>query len=163
MVVHDLGGALMELVVRAAVMYVVLFALVRMTGKRELAEMSSFEMVLLIVLGDVMQQAITQEDASMTGALLTAGTITLLVVLTGGVAYRWPRFRRAVEGVPIVVVRDGAVVPESMRVERLTVDDILSEARQHGVDDLAAVRLAVLEPDGRFSFLTVDEGRTGEG
>lgn len=144
----------MELVVRAAVMYVVLFALVRMTGKRELAEMSSFEMVLLIVLGDVVQQAITQEDASITGALLTAGTLTLLVVLTGGAAYRWPKFRNAMEGVPIVIVRDGEVVHEAMRVERLTLDDVMSEARRHGIADLADVRICVLESDGRFSFVT---------
>ena len=110
----------MELVVRAAVMYVVLFGLVRMTGKRELAEMSAFEMVLLIVLGDVVQQAITQEDASITGAILTAGTLTLLVVLTSVGTYHFPKFRRLVDGCAVVVVRDGECLPTALRVERLT-------------------------------------------
>jgi uncharacterized membrane protein YcaP (DUF421 family) len=143
----------MELVVRAAVMYVVLFGLVRMTGKRELAEMSAFEMVLLIVLGDVVQQAITQEDASITGAILTAGTLTLLVVLTSVGTYHFPRFRRLVDGCAVVVVRDGECLPKALKVERLTYEEVLAAARQHGFRDLSKIEVGILEADGRFSFI----------
>ena len=143
----------MELVVRAAVMYVVLFGLVRMTGKRELAEMSAFEMVLLIVLGDVVQQAITQEDASITGAILTAGTLTLLVVLTSVGTYHFPRFRRLVDGCAVVVVRDGECLQTALRVERLTREEVLAAARQHGFRDLSKIEIGILEADGRFSFI----------
>jgi uncharacterized membrane protein YcaP (DUF421 family) len=146
----------MELVVRAAVMYVVLFGLVRMTGKRELAEMSAFEMVLLIVLGDVVQQAITQEDASITGAILTAGTLTLLVVLTSVGTYHFPRFRRLVDGCPVVVVRDGECLPKALKVERLTYEEVLAAARQHGFRDLSKIDVGILEADGRFSFIAHD-------
>ena len=143
----------MELVVRAAVMYVVLFGLVRMTGKRELAEMSAFEMVLLIVLGDVVQQAITQEDASITGAILTAGTLTLLVVLTSVGTYHFPKFRRLIDGCAVVVVRDGECLPTALRVERLTREEVLAAARQHGFRDLSRIEIGILEADGRFSFI----------
>jgi uncharacterized membrane protein YcaP (DUF421 family) len=147
----------MELVVRAAVMYVVLFTLVRMTGKRELAEMSAFEMVLLIVLGDVVQQAITQEDSSITGAVLTAGTLTLLVVLTSVGTYHSSRFRRLVDGCAVVVVRDGECLQQALRVERLTREEVLAAARQHGFRDLSKVEIGILEADGRFSFLAERE------
>jgi uncharacterized membrane protein YcaP (DUF421 family) len=143
----------MELVVRAAVMYAVLFGLVRMTGKRELAEMSAFELVLLIVLGDVVQQAITQEDASITGAILTAGTLTLLVVLTSLGTYRFPRFRNLIDGCAVMVVRDGEYLPQAMRAERLTPEEVLAAARQHGFRDLSKVEIGILEADGRFSFI----------
>ena len=106
----------MELIVRAAVKYVVLWTLVRATGKRELAEMSSFEMVLLIVLGDVVQQAITQEDMSITGAVLAAGTLTLIVVATSYVAFRSKRFRSGVEGVPVIVISNGTLNQRAMRL-----------------------------------------------
>ena len=144
----------MELIARAAVMYVVLWTLVRATGKRELAEMSSFEMVLLIVLGDVVQQAITQEDMSITGAVLAAGTLTLIVVATSYVAFRSKRFRSGVEGVPVIVISNGKLNQPAMRLERLTVEEIHSEARQHGIASIEQIRIGVLEADGRFSFIT---------
>jgi uncharacterized membrane protein YcaP (DUF421 family) len=144
----------MELVVRAAVMYVVLFALIRTTGKRELAEMSAFEMVLLIVIGDVVQQGITQDDQSITGAILAAGTLTLLVLTTSYLAFRSRIFRRLVDGVAVIVVRNGQMDHKTMYAERLTEEDVLSEAREQGIESLASIRLAVLETDGRFSFIT---------
>jgi uncharacterized membrane protein YcaP (DUF421 family) len=149
----------MEIVVRAAVMFFVLFVLVRASGKRELAQMSAFELVLLMVLGDVVQQAITQEDMSMTGGTIAAATLTLLVVLLGVVTYRFPKVRTVVEGVPVIVIRRGEVIEAALRIERLTADELVAEARQHGIVDLATVDLCVLETDGRFSFI-VDDAST---
>lgn len=143
----------MELVVRAALMYGVLFALIRATGKRELAEMSAFEMVLLIVIGDVVQQGITQEDNSITGAALTAGTLTLMVIATSYVAFRSKRLRGIIDGVAVVIVRDGVLDRVAMRAERLTEQDVVAEARSQGIDSIELIRLAVLESDGRFSFI----------
>ena len=148
----------MELVVRAAVMFVVLFVLVRVTGKRELAEMSAFEMVLLIVLGDVVQQAITQEDSSITGAVLTAGTLVFLVVVTGTIAHRFPRFGAVVDGTPVVLIRDGRFVESALALERLSIGDLMVELRERGIADVGQVDLGILEPDGRFSFLVETGG-----
>jgi uncharacterized membrane protein YcaP (DUF421 family) len=147
----------MELVLRTAVVYVLLWAVIRGTGKRELSELGPFDLVLLIVLGDVVQQAVTQEDMSITGGLIVLSTMGLIVVAVGELIRRSARARRIVEGNPTTIVRHGVVEGEAMRVERLPMADLLEAARSKGIDDLASVRYAILEPNGRFSFITNDQ------
>lgn len=146
----------MEIVLRSAAVFVFLWFLTRIIGKKELAEISAFELVLLVVIGDLVQQGVTQEDMSVTGAILATGTIALLVVLMSYVSFRWRRADRVVEGIPVVIVSDGRMVTESMRLERLTEDEVVSAAREQGIGDIADVRFGVLEPDGKFSFVRFD-------
>jgi uncharacterized membrane protein YcaP (DUF421 family) len=146
----------MEIVLRSAAVFVFLWFLMRVIGKKELAEISAFELVLLVVIGDLVQQGVTQEDMSVTGAILATGTIALLVVSMSYASFRWKRAERVVEGVPVVIVSDGRMVTESMRVERLSEDEVVSAARIQGIGDVADVRFGVLEPDGRFSFVRFD-------
>jgi uncharacterized membrane protein YcaP (DUF421 family) len=146
----------MEIVLRSAAVFVFLWFLTRIIGKKELAEISSFELVLLVVIGDLVQQGVTQEDMSVTGAILATGTIALLVVSMSYASFRWRRADRVVEGVPVVIVSDGRMVTESMRLERLTEDEVVSAAREQGIGDVADVRFGVLEPDGKFSFVRFD-------
>jgi uncharacterized membrane protein YcaP (DUF421 family) len=147
----------MELALRTAVVYVLLWAVIRGTGKRELSELGPFDLVLLIVLGDVVQQAVTQEDMSITGAMIVLSTMGLIVVGIGELMRRSARARRFIEGNPTTVVRDGVVEDDAMRVERLPMADLLEAARSKGIDDLGSVRYAILEPNGRFSFITNDQ------
>jgi uncharacterized membrane protein YcaP (DUF421 family) len=146
----------MEIVLRSAAVFVFLWFVMRIIGKKELAQISAFELVLLVVIGDLVQQGVTQEDMSVTGAVLATGTIALLVVGVSSASFRWGRARTVVEGVPVVIVSDGRMVAESMRIERLTEDDVVSEAREQGIGDIADVRFGVLESDGRFSFVRFD-------
>jgi uncharacterized membrane protein YcaP (DUF421 family) len=146
----------MEIVLRSAAVFVFLWFLMRVIGKKELAEISAFELVLLVVIGDLVQQGVTQEDMSVTGAILATGTIALLVVSMSYASFRWRRADRVVEGVPVVIVSDGRMVTESMRLERLTEDEVVSAAREQGIGDVADVRFGVLEPDGKFSFVRFD-------
>jgi uncharacterized membrane protein YcaP (DUF421 family) len=101
---------------------------------------------------------VTQEDQSLTGAILAVGTIGLLIVCLSYVSFRWRWLRRFVRGLAVVVVRDGRPVEEAMRIERLTIDDVIEGAREQGIDDLGKVKLAVLEPDGKFSFIQAEGG-----
>lgn len=144
----------MEIVVRAAVVYVFLWVLLRVVGKRELSELNAFDLVLLIVMGDLIQQGVTQEDMSITGNLLAVSTMAVLLVATSWVSFRWRPARRVLEGVPVVVIKDGEVYEQVLRNERLTVDDLRESAREQQVGDLADVDWAVLEPDGKLSFVT---------
>ena len=146
----------MEIVLRSAAVFVFLWFLTRIIGKKELAEISAFELVLLVVIGDLVQQGVTQEDMSVTGAILATGTIALLVVGMSYVSFRWRRAETVVEGIPVVIVSDGRMVAESMRIERLTDDEVVSAAREQGIGDIADVRFGVLEPDGKFSFVRFD-------
>ena len=143
----------MEIIARASAVYFFLWLIARGTGKRQLSEMTAFELILLVTLGDLIQQGVTQEDMSLTGAMLAVGTMTAWVVLFSYVGWRFPGTRPLVEGVPVVVVQDGRPVEEVLRLERVTMDELLEGARNQGIPDLGDIRLGVLEPDGKFSFI----------
>ncbi len=144
----------MEIIVRASLVFFFLFLVARGTGKRELSELTAFELILLVSMGDLVQQAVTQEDMSVTGAGLAVGTIAFWIILFSKVSFRFPRARPVLEGVPVVVVRDGTPIMEALRYEDVTLDELKEGARNQGIADLGQVELAILEPDGRFSFLT---------
>lgn len=143
----------MDVVWRATVIYVFLFVFTRALGKRELSEMSAFELIVLVTIGDLVQQGVTQEDFSLTGAVLAVSTFGLLSLLWSYVGFRLPRARPVLEGQPVVVFHRGRWLDDVLRVERLHRDEVLEAARTQGIADLAEVRLGVLEPDGRFSFV----------
>jgi uncharacterized membrane protein YcaP (DUF421 family) len=143
----------MEIIVRASVLYVFLWLLTRGLGKRELAEMTAFELLLLVMVGDLVQQGVTGEDMSITGAMLAVGTIAMWILAASWVGFRWRPARKLVEGVPVVVVRDGRPLKEALQLERVTLDEVQESARLQGIANLGEVHLGILEPDGRFSFL----------
>lgn len=148
----------MEIVVRAAVMFVFLIVLTRAVGKKELTQLTAFELILMVTIGDLVQQGVTQEDQSLAGAFLAVSTIAVLIVALSYVEFRWHGTRRAIRGIPVVVVRNGEVVEPVLRLERLNIEELLEGAREQGIGDLAEVKLAVLEPDGSFSFIKADGG-----
>ena len=143
----------MEIVARAVAVYLMLWLLLRIMGKRELSELTAFELVLLVIIGDIVQQGVTQEDFSVTGAFLSTGTMAMLIIVSSAISWRWPRSRPVIEGVPVVVVRDGEPMDEALWLEHVTLDELKEAARQEGISDLSDVSWCVLERDGRFSFL----------
>lgn len=154
----------MEIIVRAVVIYTFLWLLLRAMGRRELAQMSAFELVVLVTIGDLVQQGVTQEDFSMTGAMLAVSTFGLLAVATSTISVRFGWTKPLLEGRPLVVIADGRIVEEALRAERLDLDELKQEARLKGIGNLSDVRWCVLEVDGRFSFLTdvIDDQRAAE-
>jgi uncharacterized membrane protein YcaP (DUF421 family) len=144
----------MDLVGRAFVMFMLILLLVRVVNRRELSKMEPYDLVLLIVLGDLVQQGITQNDYSITGASIVIVTMTLLSILTAYVAYRLPRFRRVLDGEPVILLENGRPLEKNLRRERISLGELAAEARQNDISDLATVRYAVLETSGSISFLT---------
>jgi len=142
-----------EIVIRASVVFAGLFLLTRGMRKRTLGDMSPFEMLLLVTMGDIVQQGITQEDMSVTGAALAAGTFAFWISCLSWATWRSHRARRLIEGVPIVLVRDGEPVDAALALEQMPLAEIMEAARQAGVDDLAQVRWAVLEVSGKISII----------
>jgi len=147
----------MEIVLRATVTFFFLLLVTRSMGKKELSQLSAFELILVITMGDLVQQGVTQEDQSLAGAFTAIATIATPIVLLSAIQFRWPRTRSAVRGIPVVVLRNGRPLEEAMRVERLKLDEIHEAARQQGIGDLAEVRVAILEPDGKLSFIQADD------
>ena len=146
----------MEIVIRAAAMYVVLLCLLRAMGRRELSQLTTFDLLITVVIGDLIQQGVTQEDMSFTGAVLAVGTMSLLAVASSVMGTRSRRARRLLDGVPLVIARNGVFFDEVMRRERITTTELMEAARSEQVADLSKIDLVVVEADGRFSFLRAD-------
>lgn len=146
----------MEIVIRAAVMYVVLLCLLRGMGRRELSQLTTFDLLVTVVIGDLIQQGVTQEDMSFTGALLAVGTICLLAVASSFVGTKSRRAERLLDGVPVVVARNGVLLHDVLRRERITERELMEAARGEQVADLTKIDLVVMEADGRFSFLRAE-------
>jgi uncharacterized membrane protein YcaP (DUF421 family) len=143
----------MDIVLRAIAAYVFIVFLMRVVGKRELSSMEPSDIVLLVVIGDLVQNGVTQSDYSVTGVVLAAGTIGLLATFTAYLTYRSKRIRNLVEGEPVIVVQDGKTIDRNLRNERLTIDELMEQARLQQIDSLDRVKWAVLETNGSVSFI----------
>ncbi len=143
----------MDIVLRTGAVFFFLLVLMRVIGRRELSSLQPFDLILLIVLGDAVQQGLTQDDYSLTGALLVVGTFAVLQVLVSWVGFRFPRTRPVLEGTPIIVLQDGEVIERNLKRERLSVDEIREAAREQGIAHLSQVQWAVLETTGKISFI----------
>jgi|ERR687887_1322229 uncharacterized membrane protein YcaP (DUF421 family) len=143
----------MDIVLRAVFLYAFVVFVMRVIGRRELSSMTPFDLVLLIILGDAIQQGLTQDDYSVTGAVLAVATIATLQVATSYLSFRSRRSRRLFQGDPIVLVDHGEVVDSNMARERMTLDDIAEEARQQQISSLDEVEWAILEANGSISFI----------
>ena len=149
----------MDIVIRAAVVYVFVYLVLRGLGKRELGELSAFELVLLFVVGDLVQQSITQDDKSITASILAISTIAIFIVVQSYLAFRFRPVQSVLEGAPVVVVHHGVLIESVLRRQRMTEDEVHQSARAEGIADLADIELAILEPDGKLSFITEDHRR----
>jgi uncharacterized membrane protein YcaP (DUF421 family) len=143
----------MDIVLRTIVVFLVIFVLVRALGRRELSSMEPFDLIILVVIADLVQQGVTQQDYSVTGAVLAVGTIGLLVVASSYLSFRFPRTRPILNGRPVVLVEDGKPIADNMRRERITLEELAAQARLNGVESLERVRWAVLETGGQVSFI----------
>jgi uncharacterized membrane protein YcaP (DUF421 family) len=142
-----------DLVLRAVAVFAFVLILTRVIGRRELASLAPVDLILLIILGDALQQGLTQDDYSVTGAFLVVGTLAILQVFTSWVTYRFPFTRRVLEGEPLIVVEDGKPIERNLKRERLTVEELAESARLQEIASLEEVRWAVLERNGELSFI----------
>ncbi len=147
----------MELVIRATAVYWFLWLVVRGTGKRSLSELTPLDLLLVVVIGDLVQQGVTQEDMSITGAVTAVSVFVVWTVLGDVLGRRAHGFTKLLEGEPVLVVRDGVPLHNRLRRERITMSDLEEAARLQGIGAMSEVQFAVLETDGRFSFIKRDE------
>jgi uncharacterized membrane protein YcaP (DUF421 family) len=143
----------MDLVVRAVIAFAFVYLLTRVIGRRELSSLQPFDLILLVMIGDLVQQGVTQNDFSVTGAILVGGTIGLLTVGVSYLSFRVPRLRPALDGEPVIVVDDGKPVERNLRRNRITLEELAAAARQQQIGSLDDVRWGVLETNGQLSFL----------
>jgi uncharacterized membrane protein YcaP (DUF421 family) len=143
----------MDIVIRAVVAFLFILLLTRIVGRRELNTLEPFDLILLVTIGDLVQQGVTQNDFSVTGLMLAVGTIALLTVLFSYLPWRFRRLRPILEGVPVILIQDGNVIEKNLRRNRLTQEEIAAEARTQQIDSFDRIRWAVLETSGKISFI----------
>ncbi|VWX62635.1 conserved hypothetical protein [Burkholderiales bacterium 8X] len=146
----------MEIVLRATAMFAVIYLLVRLLGKRELGQMTPFEFIVMVVIGDLIQQGITQNDFSMVGATLAISTFAFWGLVLSWLSYLSPRAARVLEGEPRVIIRHGELLGDNTRRDRLTRGEIEAEMRLAGIASMSEVAWAVLETNGKISFIKRD-------
>ncbi len=143
----------MDIVLRALFAFLFIFLITRIVGRRELGSLEPFDLILLIVLGDLIQQGVTQSDYSVTGLVLAGGTMTLMTVLFSYLSFRVRRLRPVLDGEPLVLVQDGEPILRNLSRERITTEELAAEARLQGLESVSDVKWAVLETNGRISFI----------
>lgn len=143
----------MDLAIRAVVLFGFVFLITRVIGRRELSSLEPFDLILLIVIGDAIQQGLTQDDYSVTGALIVVGTFVVLQLFVSYLSYRFPPLRPALDGEPVVIVQDGKPIDRNLRRERLTFDEVMVEARLQQISSVEEIAWAVLETSGRISII----------
>jgi uncharacterized membrane protein YcaP (DUF421 family) len=143
----------MDLVLRTVAVFVFIVILTRVIGRRELASLAPIDLILLIILGDALQQGLTQDDYSVTGAVIVVGTLAVLQVFTSWATYRFPFTRGLLEGQPLIVLENGKPIERNLKRERLTVEELAESARLHEIGSLDEVQWVVLERNGELSFI----------
>jgi uncharacterized membrane protein YcaP (DUF421 family) len=143
----------MDIVLRAAFVYAFITFLLRIVGRRELSSMGPSDLIMLVVMGDLIQNGVTQSDYSLTGVVLATSTLALCSVATSLVVFKWKIASKIIEGDPLIIVQDGKPLERNLKSERLTVDDVMEEARGQQIERLDEVKWAVLEASGQITFI----------
>lgn len=149
----------LEILFRTGVIYLFVLAGVRLSGKREVGQMTPFDLTLLLLLANAVQNAMTGPDTSLTGGVVAAGTLLVMNYFVADLAGVNRRFRKFVQGSPSLLIHDGQIVAANMAREHVTMDEIERALREHSIGRLQDVSLAVLEVDGSISILKYDDVR----
>jgi uncharacterized membrane protein YcaP (DUF421 family) len=143
----------MDIVLRATVAFGFVLLLTRVVGRRELSSLEPFDLILLVMIGDLVQQGVTQNDFSVTGLVLAGTTIALLTMAASFASFKFPFTRPILDGEPVIVVEDGSPIERNLQRNRITLEELQAAARMQGIAAIADVRWAVLETSGQISFI----------
>jgi uncharacterized membrane protein YcaP (DUF421 family) len=143
----------LDIVLRAGAAYVFIIFMLRIIGRRELSSLGPSDLVLLVVMGDLVQNGVTQSDDSITGIFLAISTFAVLTVAMSVLTFKSRRAQTLIEGEPLILVEDGKLVTKNLRSERLNPDDIAEEARGQGIESIDQIKWCVLETSGSLSFV----------
>jgi uncharacterized membrane protein YcaP (DUF421 family) len=156
--IPDLSSDLLGVAARTAIVYVFLVIGLRLAGRREVGQLSIFDLVVLLVIADAVQNSMVGENVTLLGGLVAATVLIVLDLLLSIVTNRWKKIGRLLEGEPRMLVRDGVVFEKALRAERLDRDELMAALRGQGVADVADVALAVLETNGSISVIPRQQG-----
>jgi uncharacterized membrane protein YcaP (DUF421 family) len=144
----------MDVIIRSIVIYVMLWALLRLAGRRTLGELNSFDLVLLLVIGGATQRALLGQDYSVTTAMLVIATLILVDVGLSLLMRSFPALTRIINGAPMIVVEHGKPLTRRLGWARISAEDVMVAARHlHGLERLEDIKFAILEANGKISIV----------
>jgi len=143
----------MDVVLRASAIFLFLLMISRALGRRQIGELGPLELIVFLTMGDLVQQGVTQEDYSLTGAMLAVGTMATWSLCLAHLSFRSGKVNTALEGSPVIILKDGKVLDDVLRKHRIRLDDVHEGARERGIGDLAEVEVGLLEAGGKFTFI----------
>jgi uncharacterized membrane protein YcaP (DUF421 family) len=152
----DIGSSLPEIILRTAVVYLFLVAIFRITGKREVGQMSVLELVVVLIISDAVQNSMVGENVTLWGGLVAVATLLAIDLGLKALTGRSRRLRKAIVGEPRLLVRDGVVLERALEEEGVDIEDVRAAARSQGLARLDEVKLAVLETGGTISIIPMD-------
>lgn len=163
MTLPEVGSSLPEVVLRTAVVYLFLVVVLRLTGKREVGQMSILELIVILIISDAVQNSMVGENSTLWGGLVAVLTLLAMDFGLKALSSRSRRVRKVVEGEPRLLVRDGRLLDKALREEGVEPDEVRAAVRAQGIARVEDVRLAVLETDGTISVIPMTAGvSTGE-
>ena len=148
----------MDIVLRASVTFAALYLLLRLLGKREIGQLTPFELVVIVVMGDLVQHGVTHNDFSLTGSILAIATFAFWALVMSWATYLSPKLETLLDGRPQVVIRDGELIEANLRRDRITRAEVEAEMRLAGIAHMNQVAWAILETQGKISFIRKDGG-----
>ena len=152
----EIGSSLPDVALRTAIVYIFLVVAIRISGKREVGQMSVLELVVILIMSDAVQNSMVGENVSIWGGLVAVTILLTLDFALRSLSLRWPRFRKAIQGEPRLLVRDGKILDGALREEDISQDEVEAAVRAHGIERVDQVALAVLETDGSISVIPMD-------
>lgn len=147
----------MEMVLRALAIYIILLVVFKIAGRRALLQMTSFDLILLLIISEATQQALLGNDFSVTGATITIVTLVVVDMIFGLIKKKWSGAESALDGTPVILMDHGKPLTEKMKKMDISLDDILVSARQNqGITEAARIKYAILERTGHISIIPDD-------
>jgi uncharacterized membrane protein YcaP (DUF421 family) len=158
--IFGLSDKVPELIIRGSIVYLSIFALFRFVLKRVTGTLNLGDLLIIVLIADAAQNAMSAEYNSLTDGLVLVGTIMFWSYLLDWLAYKFPAFERVMHPPPVPLVRDGQMIARNMRRELITVDELMSHLREQGVENVKEVESASMEGDGRISVVKYEDGKT---
>jgi uncharacterized membrane protein YcaP (DUF421 family) len=152
---------LLDIALRTSIVYLALVIGIRLTGKRQLGQLSAFDLVLLLIIANAVQNAMVGPDTSLAGGLVAAGVLLFWHQVINRLRRSSRGFDKLIAGEGVMLIKDGAILEEHVRRAGVTPEELLQALREHGVATVAEVRLGVLEPDGSVSVIRYDDLKPG--
>jgi uncharacterized membrane protein YcaP (DUF421 family) len=149
----EIGSSLPDVAVRTAIVYLFLVVAIRISGKREVGQLSVLELIVILVISDAVQNSMVGDNTSLWGGMIAVATLLTLDFLLRTVLVRSPRVRKAIEGEPRLIIRDGQLLEKAVSEEGLATDEIEAAIRAHGLERIEDAALAVLETNGSISVI----------